>query len=153
MSGSGFPVDFRTLRPGPVPNQALALPPGFEGAAKAGLASPVFRTTPRLLRDAFEGALAREPRLTRTRTGLDGRQIELIQKSRVLGLPDLITVEFIALDPVRASLAIWSRARLGLYDFGVNRARVRRWLGLLSAAQRGALEPPPEMEAAAGRRS
>lgn len=153
MARTDFPLDFRTLRTGSIPNQALALPPGFESAAKPHFTSPVYRTTPRLLLDAFERALSGEPRLYRLRSGYGGRQIELVQRSRLLRFQDLITVEFVPLDPVRASLAIWSRARLGLYDFGVNHARLRRWFRLLSAAQAGALEPAAAEGPTAARRS
>ncbi len=49
-------------------------------------------------------------------------------RSCLLGLPDLISVRLVELTDGRASLAIFSRARYGLYDLGVNRRRVRRWL-------------------------
>jgi uncharacterized protein (DUF1499 family) len=55
----------------------------------------------------------------------------LIQHSVLLRFPDVITVEFVALDADRSSLAIYSRARYGRGDFGVNRKRVQRWLSRL----------------------
>ncbi len=40
----------------------------------------------------------------------------------------------------RATLAIYSHARSGYYDFGVNRRRVRRWLAALRAELADAVE-------------
>ena len=63
--------------------------------------------------------------------------------------PDLVTVEFVALAPDRSSLALYSRARYGRSDFGVNRRRVLRWLSRLQQIA-GALETagPPRIRSA-----
>ena len=54
--------------------------------------------------------------------------ITLVQRSKWLGFPDAITVMAHDIGPDRATLSIWSRSRYGERDFGVNRARVSRWL-------------------------
>ena len=54
--------------------------------------------------------------------------ITLVQRSKWLGFPDAITVMAHDIGPDRATLSIWSRSRYGESDFGVNRARVTRWL-------------------------
>ena len=51
---------------------------------------------------------------------------------------DPVTVEFVALAPDRSSLALYSRARYGRSDFGVNRGRVLRWLSRLQQIAGGA---------------
>jgi len=60
-------------------------------------------------------------------------RLEFRARSRFLGAPDLITVILMAGEGT-ASLALFSRARYGAYDFGVNRHRVERWLKAISAA-------------------
>ena len=54
-----------------------------------------------------------------------------VQRSRVIGFPDAISVSARP-DGKGSRLSIWSRSRYGQYDFGVNRARVERWLAALN---------------------
>ena len=54
--------------------------------------------------------------------------ITLVQRSYWMGFPDAITIMARDIGPDRATVAIWSRARYGFNDHGVNRARVQRWL-------------------------
>ena len=69
-----------------------------------------------------------EPR-TRLIAGDDGSGvITLVQRSRWMGFPDAISIMARDIGPGVATLAIWSRSRFGENDFGVNRARVTRWL-------------------------
>jgi uncharacterized protein (DUF1499 family) len=57
-----------------------------------------------------------------------------VQRSRVLGFPDLVQAEIVALGSERSGLIIDSRARFGWWDFGVNRRRVLRWVHDLTQA-------------------
>ena len=59
------------------------------------------------------------------------RRAVYIERSRIFNFPDIVTVEFVALDPERSSVAIYSRSRYGGYDFAQNRKRVERWLSQL----------------------
>jgi uncharacterized protein (DUF1499 family) len=54
-----------------------------------------------------------------------------IQYTRLMRFPDTIDVEAFALPGGQSTLAIYSRSLLGREDFGVNRARVARWLAKL----------------------
>jgi len=55
-----------------------------------------------------------------------------VQRSFVFRFPDTITLQVFRcgrqLDP-----AIYSQANYGYGDFGVNKERVRRWIGLIDA--------------------
>jgi len=75
--------------------------------------------------------IAAEPRLVQVAAEPGQRRSVLIQRSALFRFPDLVTVEFVALAPDRSSLALYSRARYGRSDFGVNRRRVLRWLSRL----------------------
>jgi uncharacterized protein (DUF1499 family) len=109
-------------------NAALACPPGYCRTA-AALPSPVFDVDAARLRAAYLRLLAGEKRITPLFE--NPRRIALIQRSLLFGFPDIVTAEFIALGPARSSLALYSRARYGRWDFGVNRRRVARWLARL----------------------
>jgi uncharacterized protein (DUF1499 family) len=115
---------------GPLPgNAALACPPGYCAVAGA-TASPVFAVDgDRLYRD-FARLVGRAPR-TVTVLAEAPRRMVVIQRSAVFGFPDVVTAEFVALGPARSSLALFSRARYGRWDFGVNRRRVARWVARL----------------------
>jgi len=122
-------VAIAELRP-PLPHNAfLACPSGR--CAAAGIASPVFEMPWQRLRDYWKRMIAAEPRVVPVEAEADGRRIVLIQHSKMLRFPDIVTVEFIPLGEQRSSVAIYSRARYGRGDFGINRQRVRRWLAQL----------------------
>ena len=121
---------------GPVPaNGALACPPDYCAAAGA-IASPVFPVGAERLAGYWSEMMADEPRwilvapedaVRRHEDGALHRVV--VQRSALLHFPDVVTVEFVSLGPDRSSLAIYSRARYGRSDFGVNRQRIERWLG------------------------
>lgn len=58
------------------------------------------------------------------------RTARFIQYTRTMRFPDTIDVEVFPAG-AGSTLAIYSRSLLGRKDFGVNRARVRRWLKAL----------------------
>jgi uncharacterized protein (DUF1499 family) len=128
-----FPVDFKTLRLGRRPNQWLVLPPGFAGASAPDGESPVFPVAPRALMQALKRLATEQPRTLLVRGDAGSGQAEFVARSRIFRFPDRITVAVFpaAGDGARSALAIWSRAVYGRRDFGVNRARVERWLRLL----------------------
>jgi len=55
-------------------------------------------------------------------------QYDYIQRSALMQFPDSITVRFISLGKNQSTLAIYSRSHYGYSDFGVNEARIRKWL-------------------------
>lgn len=116
---------------GPLPqNGFLACPPGY-CAAEPGMTSPVFPVDAARLAELWQELLRGESRILMLSSDPEGRRFVLIQRSALFGFPDVIALEFVRLGPDRSSLAIYSRARYGKLDFGVNRARVERWLSQL----------------------
>jgi len=96
--------------------------------------SPIFAGGVDHLRTTLMSALATEPRLRLVSEDAVRHRLVFIQRSLVLRFPDIVTVELIALTGARSTLAILSRSRYGRKDFGVNAARVTRWIGKLTAA-------------------
>jgi uncharacterized protein (DUF1499 family) len=114
----------------PIPGNAfLACPPGYCTATASP--SPIFAISEERLSDYLGEAIAGENGIVRVAGETAQHRLVLIQHSLLLRFPDVITIEFVALGPERSSLAIYSRARYGRGDFGVNRQRVLRWLSQL----------------------
>jgi uncharacterized protein (DUF1499 family) len=111
-------------------NAFLACPPGF-CAVKDAAPSPIFSIPADRLEMYWNEIVAAEPRFTPIETEPRHHGFVYIQRSALFRFPDVITVELVALAPDRSSLAIYSRARYGRSDFGVNRRRVLRWFSRL----------------------
>lgn len=126
-------IDFTTLRPGDKPNRYLVCPPGL-GVVTPDEASPVFDLPVDTLEQRWFAMIAQQKRVTQTAVDPTSRQYTFIQRSRILGFPDVITVRFMALDDTTSTLAVFSRSRYGHSDFGVNRKRVQAWLAALRAS-------------------
>jgi uncharacterized protein (DUF1499 family) len=124
------PVTFETLQRRSTPNDALACPPEV-CSAKADIVPPVFAVSAAGLADAFDKAIASEPRLTLVETSERGASRRYIQRSRLFGFPDTIVVRFFERAGGHSTLALYSRSQLGKGDLGVNRARIERWLAEL----------------------
>ncbi len=60
-------------------------------------------------------------------------QIDVEVRTRWLRFPDHVTIRLLALQDGFSTVVVYSRAVYGLYDFGVNRKRVRSWLQGLKA--------------------
>jgi len=124
-------TDFATLALTWRPNQYLVLPPGFAAKAKPHAESPVFAKTPDQVLDALKRVALAEPRTTLLAEDRKARQLSLVQKSKTFRFPDFITAEAVPQAGGETALAIYSRAKYGIRDFGVNRARIERWLAAL----------------------
>jgi uncharacterized protein (DUF1499 family) len=70
---------------------------------------------------------AAQPRTAVLATDDDALRSVHVQRSPCLKFPDVIRVEVVALEAGRSGLVLDSRARYGLWDFGVNRRRVLHW--------------------------
>jgi uncharacterized protein (DUF1499 family) len=125
-------TEFLTLRLRGLPNEYLLCPKGFAASPPHDTA-PVFSVSVAALGAAFEGVLSAEPRLDIIATDAQARRFEYLLRSRLFGFPDRVSVRLLALDPGRSTLAVYGRAVIGVWDFGVNRRRVGRWVRRLEA--------------------
>jgi len=113
---------------GPLPQNGFLTCPSGYCAAEPEMASPEVPIDAARLAELWQELLRGESRVTMLSSDPEGRRFVLIQRSALFGFPDVITVEFVPLGSDRSSLAIYSRARYGKLDFGVNRKRIERWL-------------------------
>jgi uncharacterized protein (DUF1499 family) len=147
----GRPAENR-LRPGeavpkiallrsPLPrNSFLACPPGYCPDAKAA-PSPVFAMPWERLRDYWFEMIAEDTRIKLIESDPERRHLVYIQHTPLLRYPDIVTVEFAALPADHSSIALYSRSRYGRSDFGKNKQRIERWLGMLERAAGAAAKP------------
>jgi uncharacterized protein (DUF1499 family) len=124
------PVDWAKLMRHATPNDALVCPMGHCPNAKADDEPKVYAIPPaELLAQLRKIALA-EPD-TRELPGAPSNGTRVLQHTRLMRYPDTIDVAVFPAGENGSTLAIYSRSLIGRKDFGVNRARIRRWLGAL----------------------
>jgi len=126
------PADWATLNRHDTPNDALVCPAGHCPNAKADEEPKIYPMPPSellarvkqiALAEPDTGELPCEPHCDRT--------ARFVQYTRLMRYPDTIDVEILPADEGRSTLAVYSRSLVGRKDFGVNHARLRRWLAAL----------------------
>ena len=125
-------VEFMTLQRPSTPNTYLVCPPG-RCTATADEPGPVYAMPAAQLWEVVRATLSAEPRTTLVQDQPTALRTVLVQRSRIFRFPDTITVQVFPLADGGATLAMYSRSNYGRSDLGVNKARVQRWLGLISA--------------------
>jgi uncharacterized protein (DUF1499 family) len=125
-------VDFATLVRPSSPNTYLACPrdrctavPDEDGPIYAVPAAQVFERARTLL--------AAEPRTDVVQNQPETLRLVLVQRSAFFRFPDTITLQVFPLPDGDSTLAVYSQSKYGYGDFGVNRDRVRAWIGLIDA--------------------
>lgn len=121
-------VDFATLSLTQKPNQYLVCSDGFCRTA-AHRVSPVYNMTAKELRERWLEWMTELPKVVLESASSDGFQVTFMERSPLMGFPDLITVQFLPAGERQSAVAIYSRSLYGYSDLGVNRARIERWLG------------------------
>lgn len=126
------PAAFGTLMRRTSPNDALAAPPDV-CPAHSDIVPPEFAMPAAALRTVFRAMLASEMNVERVAVDDAALTDRYVQRTALLRFPDTVVVQFFERGPGRSTLALYSRSQLGRSDLGVNRARLERWLGKLSA--------------------
>jgi uncharacterized protein (DUF1499 family) len=122
-------VDPSTVEPRGTPNEYFVAPRGTT-SAPTDADTPLYRESPHALLARFDAIARAQPRTSVVAGDLDSLIVTYVQRSRFIGFPDYVTVKAVKLVG-GAGLIVYSRARYGRSDFGVNRARVEAWLGAL----------------------
>ena len=92
---------------------------------------PVYAMTPQALMERFDAVIMATPRTRLLAGSVAEGFATYVVRSRVFGFPDYVSLRALPA-PGGATFAIWSRARFGRGDWGVNRARLKGWLAQLS---------------------
>ncbi|WP_417519579.1 DUF1499 domain-containing protein [Minwuia sp.] len=126
-------IDFATFKLNWKPNQFLMAPPGLCANAEPHAESPTFAETPDSLMNRFRAIALAQPRVAEKTGEATGNQTVFVAKSRIFRFPDVIDVRTLDAGEGRSTLAIYSRAKIGIRDFGVNEKRINDWVARLKA--------------------
>ena len=128
------PVDFATLRRRSSPNDALACPPGRCAFARPDRETKTYDIPADELAIRLAHVARAEPGTHALPCDPPCGLLRFVQYSRIMRFPDTIDVEILPAGDGKSTLAIYSRSLVGYGDFGVNRARIERWLAALDKA-------------------
>ncbi len=126
-------VEFATLVRRDQPNDALACLPEY-CEAKIDIPAPVIAKPQADVFLAVQQALAGEPGLEQVAGDAAAGTLRYVQRSKLMRFPDTISVQVMPASGGGSAVLLYSRSQLGKSDFGVNRARLERWIGLIQAA-------------------
>ncbi|NKB54448.1 MAG: hypothetical protein GKR97_19955 [Rhizobiaceae bacterium] len=125
-------VEFAELSKSSKPDQVLICPQLICETGNRGTESPIYDTDVDTLRTAFLKMLEPETSLYRVDDGSDPMRFRYVQRSRLLRLPDTISVQLISLDNGAASsLALYGRSQVDIPYLKQNIKRANRWFGRL----------------------
>ena len=124
------PIDWATLTRHPTPNDALVCPAAHCPNAKPDWEPKLYPLPPKQLLARLRRIALAEPNVRDLAGGAD-RTARFLQHTRLMRFPDTIDAEVLPVGDNQSTLAIYSRSLLGRKDFGVNRARLERWLAAL----------------------
>jgi uncharacterized protein (DUF1499 family) len=125
-------VDFATLVRPSSPNTYLACPRDRCTAAPDE-DGPIYAVPAAQLFERARTLLAAEPRTDVVQNQPETLRLVLVQRSAFFRFPDTITVQVFPLPDGNSTLAVYSQSNYGYGDFGVNKDRVRAWIGLIDA--------------------
>jgi len=127
------PIDWATLTRHATPNDALVCPAARCPNAKPDWEPKLYAVAPVDLLARLEQVALAEPDVSKLPPAPNRDLVaRFVQRTRLMRYPDTIDI---AVFPAGAgsTLAIYSRSLIGSNDFGVNRARVARWLARLDS--------------------
>ena len=124
-------MDFATLTLGRKPNRFLMAPAGLCQQAQPHAESPVFKVPAAVLMQHLLDLVRSEDRVSITEVSENSLRAKFVARSRIFRFPDVIDVQILPLDDATSTLAVFARARYGVRDFGVNRARIEDWIARL----------------------
>ena len=101
----------------------LACPPALCRAG-ADVVSPLLEVDAGRLRDIVRDVVSARARTELVDEDPAIGQLVFVHRSRIFGFPDTIWIQTVDLQP-HASIIMYSRSNVGLWDLGVNRRRVR----------------------------
>ena len=122
-------VDPRAASRPDTPNSWLIRPVGGDAP------SPEFALTAPELAALVDEVVLAQPRTRRLAGSVEAGHMTYVARTPLMGFPDYVSIRVFA-TATGASLAVFSRARFGQSDLGVNRKRVEDWLAAIDAAVR-----------------
>jgi uncharacterized protein (DUF1499 family) len=125
------PMDVIHIERPATPNTALAAPEDFKPAPD--ILTPVFPVGPARLYQAVLAVAAAQPRTFIAAAFPGEGQAHFVVRSAWFNFPDLVTAQIGGHGQAASTLILYSRSVYGYSDLGVNRRRLKVWLGALQA--------------------
>lgn len=129
-------VDFSQLILPKTPNKSLAAPAGF--TPSPDIVTPHYKVSPAALFTVVEQIAAAEPRVFVLDTHPGHLQAAWVARSARANFPDVIEAAVQPGSGGGSELILYSHSIYGQSDFGVNKARLKSWLGAIAAKVAGA---------------
>lgn len=126
-------INFKTLKRPPKPNTCLAAPDDHCLAADPDFAAPEFAMTGPGLFSKLSEIVAAERSFSKVETDADALRLKWVATTGLMRFKDDVDIEVIPLDEGRATVAIYSRSRVGYSDLGANRKRVTKLIERVTA--------------------
>jgi uncharacterized protein (DUF1499 family) len=119
-------VDFMLLKRSKTPNDAVVAPETFERfkALRPELTSPIYEVMPAQLFKAIDERLLAMPETERVSFNETVLVARYVVRTPTIGWPDTVNIKIIPHGPGRSAILASSRAKFGMRDFGVNKARL-----------------------------
>lgn len=92
---------------------------------------PVFEVPAQELMERLDGFIQKQPRVTRLAGQTSDLMITYVQRTRIIGYPDYITIKVVPIGSAQSKLILYTRSRFGYSDFGVNKRRVGEWVAAI----------------------
>jgi len=125
-------INFKTLKRPPKPNTCLVAPDDYCLAADPDFAPPTRNTSaPDLFSKLSEMIAAQKP-FSRVESDANKLRLKFIATTGLLRFKDDVDIEIIPVDDDHATLAIYSRSRVGYSDLGANQKRVSKLISDLT---------------------
>ncbi|NQY41994.1 MAG: DUF1499 domain-containing protein [Legionellales bacterium] len=126
------PIDFKKLQISNMkPNHYLICPKNT--CQSENDISPIYKTPAETLYNKTISIIQKIPRTQITYQDDENYTIVFVQKTKIFRFPDYIDIQIFSIDNNKSTIAIFSRAKYGYYDFGVNKNRVFSIITALSA--------------------
>jgi uncharacterized protein (DUF1499 family) len=127
------PVTFETLVRRTRPNDALACPADLCRAARPDIVPPIYPVSAERLREIVAGVAREDPETQIVYSARWEDVDRYVARTRLMRFPDTISVRIVPVAADASTVAIYSRSQIGYSDWGVNRARIERWLDRIAA--------------------
>ncbi len=93
--------------------------------------APVYNMAASDMAALVDELIAAQPRVTRLAGSPQTLMMTYVQRSMSMGYPDYITFRVVPMGSEQSKLEILSRSRFGRSDLGVNKLRIKQWVGLI----------------------
>lgn len=125
-------IHFKSLKRPPKPNTCLVAPENFCLATEADFAAPEFQLSGAELFAKLNDMIASERSFGQLTSDADALRLKFVATTGLMRFKDDVDIEVIPLDDGKATLAIYSRSRVGYSDLGANRKRVTKLIAELT---------------------